>query len=279
MAADVAHSSFDGSARSIRGVLLDLDGVVYVGDEPLTGAVQAVRRLRDRGLSLRFVTNTSTKPISAVEAKLERLGIDIEPGEVISAVRTAVLTLQRLKAKSLYLVVDERVRAEFDEFAPVGFFPDAPSTRPDFVVVGDIGNRWDYDLMSSIFRLVHDGAGLLAVHKGRSWQTENGLALDIGAFVAGIEYAAGIEAIITGKPAAGFYEATLDDMGMRPDETIMVGDDIDSDVGGAQALGIRGVLVRTGKYREDYASRSSIVPWQTLDSIRELLSLPELREE
>ncbi len=261
------------SDRPIQGFLIDLDGVLYVGDRPIEGAVESVGRIRGRGLPLRFLTNTSTRPVVEVEEKLIRLGFDPREGEVVSAVRAAVLTLGKLEAAAPYLVVDERVAPEFDRFSPVGCFPDPPSAKPDFVVVGDIGPSWSYALMNELYRLCVEGARLLALHKGRSWQTAEGLMLDIGAFVVGLEYAAGVEAIVTGKPSVGIFEAALGDMGLEPGEVVMVGDDIDSDIGGAQSVGIRGTLVRTGKYRTEQAERSQVIPWAVIDSIADLDTL------
>ena len=211
-----------------------------------------------------------------VAAKLARLGVAVRPGEVVTPVRAAVLTLHRMGAKAPYLVVDERLEPEFSSLTLAGVFPDPPTERPDFIVVGDIGERWDYGLMSSLFAMISDGARLLALHKGRAWQTGSGLALDIGAFVAGLEYASGSEAIVTGKPSADFFLAALSAIGVTPAEAVMIGDDIDGDIGGAQSAGIRGVLVRTGKYRREHVERSGVTPWRTVDSLASLESLPEL---
>lgn len=270
------RDSFGRAAKApLRGLLVDLDGVVYVGDELVTGAAEALARLRTRRLALRFVTNTSTKPPGAVEEKLRRLGVAVEPGEVISAVRAACSTLRRLGCHAPYLVVDERIGGEFAGFVPVGAYPAAPSAAPDWVVIGDIGSNWDYHLMDRLFALISGGARLLTLHKGRSWQTGEGLKIDIGAFVAGLEYATGVTAIVTGKPSADFFRTALDEMAISAAEAAMVGDDIDNDIAGAQRAGIRGVLVRTGKYREAYAARSPVKPWRTLDSIAALEELVE----
>lgn len=255
---------------SIGGLLIDLDGVVYVGDDIIPGADDAILRLRANGLPLRFVTNTSTKPAREVEAKLTRLGVDAKPGEVVTPVGAAISILGRRGAKAPYLLVDERVAPEFAALAPVGTFPAPPSQPPDFIVIGDIGRRWDYELMSALFAMISNGARLLALHKGRTWQTSDGLALDIGAFVAGLEYASRTEAIVTGKPSANFFLAALSGMGIAAEDAVMIGDDVDSDIAGAQSAGIRGVLVRTGKYRRDYVERSGIAPWRTLGSLSEV---------
>jgi HAD superfamily hydrolase (TIGR01458 family) len=119
--------------------------------------------------------------------------------------------------------------------------------------------------------MLMDGAGLIALHKGKYWQTAEGLRVDIGAFIAGLEYVTGVDATVIGKPSPAFFQAAVNELGCSKDEIVMVGDDIDADVGGAQQCGIRGILVRTGKYRQDAVAVSSIVPDGTLDSIAHLV--------
>ena len=140
----------------------------------------------------------------------------------------------------------------------------------DAVVVGDIGSSWSYDLLNETFRDMMEGAELVALHRNRFWQTEQGLMLDIGAFVAGLEYATGQSARVVGKPSPDFFQSAVDALGLLPNQVAMIGDDIDSDVGGAQALGMRGILVRTGKYRRQYAETSRTRPTLTIDSFAHL---------
>jgi len=146
-------------------------------------------------------------------------------------------------------------------------------TAPRFIVVGDIGEAWSYALLNEVFNNLMNGAKLIAVHKNRFWQTEHGLQLDIGAFIHGLEYASGSEAVIIGKPSPAFFQVALDDMGLTKDEVLLIGDDIDSDVGGAQEAGLRAILVRTGKYRQAYAEASAINPDFIIDSIADLPAL------
>jgi len=141
------------------------------------------------------------------------------------------------------------------------------------VIVGDVGKSWDYDLMNRVFRMVIGGAELVALHKGRYWQVEDGLRMDIGAFVAGLEYATGKQATVIGKPSAEFFHLALADMRLDPEAVAMIGDDIGGDVGGAQSVGMKGVLVRTGKYREDLVSGSGITPDMIVDSIADIPDL------
>ena len=143
----------------------------------------------------------------------------------------------------------------------------APPAR---LVVGDIGAQWSYPLMDRAFRELMNGAELVAMHKNRYFQTGDGLRLDIGCFVAGLEFATGHTAIIVGKPSPDFFQLGLESLGLPAENVAMVGDDIDSDVGGSQAIGIAGILVRTGKYREAYAKESEVRPDAVIDSIADL---------
>lgn len=248
--------------HAIRGLLIDLDGVLYVGDHAIDGAAEAIANLRDRGLPLRFVTNTTSKPVSALQQKLQELGFAIGADEIVSA-PTAAHHYLRQQGWSCHLVMNEAVKADFDDLPQ-------DDEYPDVVVIGDIGRDWDYPLLNRLFRLLMDGSELIALHKGRFWQVEDGLALDIGAFVAALEYATGKQATVMGKPSADFYRLAAQSLDLPPEEIAMVGDDIDSDVGGAQAAGLTGILVKTGKYREEYARRSSVTPERLLDSIADL---------
>ncbi|EPG83722.1 HAD-hyrolase-like protein [Leptospira santarosai serovar Shermani str. 1342KT] len=147
---------------------------------------------------------------------------------------------------------------------------DSEQKAPEAVLIGDIGKEWNYKILNDIFQKVKKGARLIALHKGRYWQTKEGLMLDIGAFVSGIEYSTGVKAEIIGKPSPAFFNASLKMIATQASGTIMIGDDLDSDVGGAQACGIRGILVKTGKYRDEALKNSNILPdaiWEDIGSL------------
>jgi HAD superfamily hydrolase (TIGR01458 family) len=167
--------------------------------------------------------------------------------------------LRLRKVRSARLVVSDAIRGEFDGIEE--------SVRPEVIVIGDIGNAWSYDLMNDLFHQVMDGAEIVALHRGRYWQVADGLKLDIGAFVAGLEFATGATATVIGKPSPQMYHAAIHDMNLEPDDVVMIGDDVHHDVGGAQAAGIRGVLVKTGKYRDVLVASAGIKPDLVIDSI------------
>ena len=249
--------------RPPQGLLLDLDGVFYVGDTLVEGALEAVRFLAEQGIPHRYVTNTTTRNLAQLVEKLHRLGLPIGGDEILSAPLAARDYLLAQGIRRVRLVVRESLLPDFAALT-------RDETHPEAVVIGDIGNAWNYDLLDSLFRNLVDGARLVALHRNRYWQTAEGLRLDIGAFVAALEYAARTQAVVMGKPSCDFFRTALEALGLPAAEVAMIGDDIESDVGGAQACGLHGVLVHTGKYRPELAARAGVTPDRELASIAEL---------
>jgi HAD superfamily hydrolase (TIGR01458 family) len=249
--------------RAIRAVLLDLDGVLYVEDEPVPGAREAVAELRDRGLALRFVTNTTARPRRRILERLEWLGFELDPGELSTPAALAVRHCRDRGHRRVALVMNEEVKEDFAELEEVGEGAEA-------VVIGDLGADFGYDILNRAFRQLIDGAELIALQKNRFWMTPDGLSLDVGPFVAALEYAARREALVVGKPAKAFFTTILAGIPAEPDAAAMVGDDVESDVGGALSAGLAGILVRTGKYREDAVRESGVEPTAVVDSIADV---------
>lgn len=225
----------------IKGLLVDLDGTLYVGDEALDGAREALGRLRDAGLLIRYVTNTTRKPRRAVHAHLLSLGFDVDQAEIFTPARTAAALL---RDRSCFPLVDGSLLEDLGDVV-------LTDEAPDYVLVGDIGEDFDYAKMNAAFRHLMDGADLLALQKNRYWRTEDGLSLDAGPFVAALEYASGKSATVVGKPERSFFELALREMDLEPGEAAMVGDDPESDVDGGLAAGLRAFQVQTGKYRPE----------------------------
>jgi HAD superfamily hydrolase (TIGR01458 family) len=249
--------------KNFKGVLIDLDGVLYVGDSVIDGAHEAIDYLRRHNIPRRYITNTTTRSIETLQRKLIELDFSIDADEIISAPYASVLYLRQQDEPSCWLLLADDVKRDFSEF-------DETEDAPDYIVIGDIGDAWSYDLLNRVFQQIMQGSRLIALHRSKFWQTERGLQLDIGAFVAGLEYASGKDALIIGKPSPSFFRLALDDLGVPAGNTVIIGDDIDSDVGGGQACGLSGILVKTGKYRADYAAASGVEPDLLLDSVAQL---------
>jgi HAD superfamily hydrolase (TIGR01458 family) len=251
----------------IEALLIDLDGVLYIDDEPVTGAREAVARLRAAGLALCFVTNTTSHSRAQTLAKLDRLGFDVSPDELVTPATLAVRECLARGHRRALLVLNEEVKEDFAELI------EDDGTRAEAVIVGDLGAAFGYDVLNRAFRAVMDGAHLVALQKNRYWLRADGLSLDVGPFVAALEYATRRDAVVVGKPARSFFELVLSEFDAEPGAAAMVGDDVESDVGGALAAGLAGVLVRTGKYRDDALRASGIQPTAILDSIADLPAL------
>ncbi|WP_008308897.1 TIGR01458 family HAD-type hydrolase [Leptolyngbya sp. PCC 6406] len=244
----------------IKGLLLDLNGVFYVANRALPGAVATVEALQESGLPYRFVTNNTTESIQSLSQGLKSMGLPIDPVEIISAPYAAVLHLRQMGQPKIYPLLSENAQQDFAEF-PIS------DTQADVVVIGDMGDEWNYRVLNRAFRLVMQGAQVIALHKGKFWQWEAGLQLDIGAFVVGLEYATDADALVVGKPNPFFFKMALAELGLPPEQVAMVGDDIEADVAGAQGAGLKGVLVKTGKYRPHFVDLLGIQPDLELESI------------
>lgn len=252
-------------STNLKAVLLDLDGVLYVGNEMIAGAEQAVARLRARAFTLAGVTNTTTTSRRSLAEKLHSLGIPLAEKELFTP---AALAVQAIGGHSAELFIRDALREDFKQIKE-------KSEKPDFVVMGDPGDEgYPPEMLKEIFVRVMGGSRLLALHKNRFWQRPDGLHLDLGAFVAAIEYATGEEATVLGKPSKTFFHGICEALGVEPAETIMVGDDVEADIGGAQLAGLKTALVQTGKYREEFVKqimrKKSIQPTVVIPSIAEL---------
>lgn len=245
----------------MKGVLFDLDGVFYVEQQLIAGGIDCLRWLNERQIPYRFVTNNTTMCRKDLTAKLRRLGLEVDEQEIISANYAGVLLLEQRGIKHCRLVL--RPEAQQD-------YPTNCLQNPDAIVIGDIGNRWDYDLLNELMNQVLEGAEIIALHKGRYHQGTSGLLLDSGAFVAALEHATGKQAVVVGKPNPTFFELASNTFGCNPDELLMVGDDLINDIGGAMQMGMHTVLVQTGKYRKGLVESSTIQPDGCIPSIKEL---------
>ncbi|MGZ4268265.1 MAG: TIGR01458 family HAD-type hydrolase [Solirubrobacteraceae bacterium] len=241
-------------------VLLDLDGVLYVEDDPIPGALDAVARLRAGGAVLRFVTNTTSHSRAHTLRKLGRLGFAVSDDELVTPAALAVAHCRARGLRRVALVMNDEVKRDFAALEEAGDGCDA-------VIMGDLGEGYGYDVLNRAFRHVMAGAELIALQKNRYWLRADGIALDVGPFVAAIEYASARPAHVVGKPAPAFFAEILAGLPAGADAVTMVGDDIESDIGGALGAGLEAILVRTGKYRAELVAASGIAPTATADSI------------
>ena len=250
----------------MAAILLDVDGVLHVSGRPLPGAAPAVARLRKAGHRLRFVTNSTTQPRAQLVSDLRTMGIELDETELQTIPRAAAHALagKRVLALTMAAIVEELEGVELvGEGADAVLIGGADETE-------ETNRVFSYMNLARAFSELEAGAELYCLHKNPWWQTSRGAMLDAGAFVAGLEYATGLDATVLGKPSTAYFDAALAELDAEAAMTWMIGDDVDADVRGAQRLGMRTVLVRTGKFRPDAVESSGVTPDGIVSSIAQV---------
>jgi HAD superfamily hydrolase (TIGR01458 family) len=250
----------------MAAILVDVDGVLHVSGAPIAGAAVAVKRLRDDGHRLRFVTNSTTRSGAQLLEQLRTIGIELADDELqtTGSVAASALAGKRVLALTMPGILDD-----LGDLQLVGMNVDA-------VLLGgadegeETGRVFSYLNLNRAFHELEAGADLYCLHKNKWWQTADGARLDAGAFVAGLEYAADTEATVLGKPSSAYFAAALEALDAEPGLTWIVGDDIEDDILGGHNYGLRTVLVRTGKFRPDDVERSRVQPDAIVSSIAQL---------
>lgn len=254
---------------------MDIDGVLTVSWAPLAGAAEVLAELTRREMPFRLVTNTSSRTRAEIARLLADAGMNVGVEHVHTAVSAAAHYLTERQPHARVFAVNEGdLRPDLDGVDVVS--EDTAAGDIDVVLLGGAGPATGYAQFNRAFRLVQGGALLLGLQRAMRYQTADGPSLDMGAFLLGLEAATGVTATIVGKPARLLFDAPLADLGIAADDALMVGDDIDADVRGAQALGMTGALVRSGKFRDDDLQRGSPDPDHVIDDIR---ALPDLLDK
>jgi len=252
----------------VKGFLIDLDGVLYTGDTAIPGAREALSFLAEEGYLFRCVSNSTRKCRATIAARLEQLGFDIPEHAVFTPPLAAVRFMKETGKHRAYLLTTGDVNRDFE-----GACSEDGSTAVDYVIVGDAGDKVTYPSMNHAFRYLMEGADLIALEKDRYWMAPDGLSLSAGPFVTALESATGKVATVVGKPSKAFFDLALLDMGLSAENVVMIGDDIVTDIGGAQAAGMRGILVRTSKFRSDTLETAQVRPAAVINSVGDIRTI------
>jgi HAD superfamily hydrolase (TIGR01458 family) len=250
-----------------KAVLLDIEGVICVGDTALPGSLDAVRRLRQAGIPHKFITNTTRRPRRLIVEDLERLGLAVANDDVFTP---GIAARDLLASQNLtpLLIVHPNLREDFGGLPISGGAAASTDSGFDAVVVGDAGVFFTYELLNRAYRMLVGGADFFALAKNRNFLDRDGeLSLDAGPFVAALEYGSGKTATVLGKPSPAFFKLAIESLGCSASDVAMIGDDAEADVGGAMAAGLKGVLVRTGKYRPAQVTHLAVPPTFVADDL------------
>ena len=254
----------------MAAILFDIDGVLYQDNAIINGAIETIRWCRDAQIPHLFLTNTTSKPRSEICKKLRSLGIAIDLDELLTPPLAAARWLKSKGQNNIALFIPPATKREFQDFNILDINIDQQVV--DAVIIGDMGDAWDFKTLNSAFRLLMNNPSttdLFALGMTRYWQAPDGLRLDTAPFVVALEHATQKKAQVFGKPDALFFRSALNHLGIEAEDCFMIGDDIRSDIDGAQAAGIKGILVKTGKFRTADLE-SGIKPFAVLESVYNL---------
>lgn len=245
-------------AVMIKLILFDISGVLYENNKPIRRAVDVVNQLQQEStLSLLFVTNSSQMTEQMIYTSLTNFGFHIEKSQLFTPT-TALKHLLKERGLTPFCIIHPNLEPEFIS---------SDNDKPNAVVVTDAAEQFNYSKLNSAFELLLNGAPLLGIGRNKYFKRGGKFMLDAGPFIVALEYAADVEAEIIGKPSASFFMAAVDSVGCRPEQTLMIGDDVEADVNGALSVGLQAVLVKTGKYRKGDEQKINSVDAKVVDSV------------
>ncbi len=250
----------------VRGLLIDLEGVLYESDTPIPGVADALSALAASGFEIRYLTNTTTRPRRAIVDRLFGMGFDLTAEHVFTPGVAAGLLLRRKKLTRIHLAATPELAEDLRDVEIV-------DDEPQAIVLGDLFQAFDWDRLNLLFGMMRQGAVLVALHKNRYCRRNGDIALDLGPFVAALDYASGTQANIVGKPSRLFFDLALANLGLESESVAMVGDDIEADIGGARRAGMTSIQVKTGKFTPKDKDHPSIRPDYLINSAADLPNL------
>lgn len=246
---------------NFKGVIFDLDGTVYRGKEAIPGAADFIRRLRDRDVAIRFVTNRANRPASEVCSQLLDMGLDSSPADVLTS---ADATAAYLKPGRVYAIGESGLIEALDR---QGFIQDDQS--PDYVIVS-FDREFNFKKLATAVRLVSRGVQFIATNPDRALRLEHGISPGTGSLVAAVQAATGIAPLIIGKPERRIFDMVLKDMKLKASDVIAIGDNLDTDIPAGQVVGMRTVLILTGISTRDELAKAPVPPTWVVDTYAEL---------
>jgi len=266
---------------AVGGVLFDIDGVLVTSWRPVPGAAETLRVLAEHRIGCSYLTNTTTRTRAEIAEAMAAAGMPVRPDEVITAaVLTADYVLANYPGARCVLINSGDISEDMPgvDIVDVGGPGLARGETPDVVLLGGAGPEFSHLALSRVYEWMTRDVPVIAMHRSTAWKTSEGLRIDTGMYLIGMEQASGRQAIAVGKPAPAGFLAAAARLGVDPEEMYMVGDDLNNDVLAAQVVGMTGVLVRTGKFRQDTLDRwaadeFAMQPNHVVDSVADLPAL------
>ena len=245
-------------------LLIDFDGVIRLGNVPAPDAKEFFSFIEKKKVSACVISNTTLKTSSEIKDFFNDNNIEFN----IPAVTASEAALQY--AKENY----KRIKVYSIESIKKIFADLLVDENPEAIIVGDLVDGWSYDILNEIFRDVHSGADLIAMQKNKFWKPDGKtLCLDAGSFIKAIEYATSKEALLIGKPSPIYFKSALKMLGEENSEFLMLGDDLETDIFGAQNIGGKGILIFTGKTQFLLPDSAKIKPTYEAKNLLEVIKI------
>ncbi|GLR10921.1 TIGR01458 family HAD-type hydrolase [Mixta theicola] len=254
-----------------KGFIFDIDGTLILHGNALPGAVATVNRLKEAGFALRFVSNTTSRSAAQLAESLNRLGFTIAENEIQTSVTACLhyLSVHYPTAQG-YLAVPENIRGLFS-------FVSINEDKPEFVIMGDLDNDFNYALLNKVFNFIRNGAQLIVFHRNPWYFSEGKTWLDSGAFTLALESATERRAVVTGKPSPVLFNSAIASMKLDSKQVVVIGDDVSTDIAGARNIGLNAMLVGSGKFKPDDLIKYDISEAHFLPQLADLLTLLNLK--
>ena len=249
---------------NVKAIFFDLDGTLYFKGNAIKGAVETVDYLKSKGYICRFLTNTDSKPTSSILDRVTDMGFHISLDEIFTPVTASVKFLEQKKDASVYSFVSDNIILEYEKFR-------ISEDTVDYLVIGDCRDKVSYSNLNKIFKLIGEHTEILALQKGRYYYDTTGKNLDTGAFVSMMEYASNKNSTVLGKPSESFFNILLQGLKLCPSDILIIGDDITTDIVGANRISANSALVKTGKYKDQINLKTG-TPDYVLDSVADLVN-------
>lgn len=249
---------------NVKAIFFDLDGTLYFKGNAIKGAVETVDYLKSKGYICRFLTNTDSKKTSTILDRVTNMGFHINLDEIFTPVTASVKFLEWKKNASVYSFVSDEIIKEYEKF-------NISEDTVDYLVIGDCREKVNYANLNKVFRLIGEHTEILALQKGRYYYDSTGKNLDTGAFVSMLEYAANKNSTVLGKPSKSFFNILLQDLNLCPSDILIIGDDITTDIAGANKISANSALVKTGKFKDQINMKTG-TPDYVLNSVTDLVN-------
>jgi HAD superfamily hydrolase (TIGR01458 family) len=254
--------------NEIKVILSDIDGTLLFKGKEIPGSINAISKLRENGVQFLFLTNTDSKHPNTILNNLKDLGFYIKQEEILTPIIVLEKVLSQKKNPKVYLVVSKEIESFLQSY--IG---ESEQNDPEFVVIGDFRDNWDVHRLNSAFRFLMRGANLIGTQGNRYFLDLKGEpTLDSGSFIELLQFASSKNPMILGKPSATFFKTALCMTGCNQKESIVIGDDLESDILGGNKAGLRTILVKTGKGTSYKSGDQKLIPDLIINSFKDILT-------